>query len=168
MKKSPHLVIAALFILIVAACTTSSQTQPSQTAIEVSPTETQTVNQLFLDFLNTNNSEINEQSTIVCKTTYPNIQITQMTLNEPISYVVDQNPTTVSYNPTVTYNIDNSYSATAHEGKFTLLKAGVAITDTNIINMANSQGLIFSNISVYVELEFKDRVLIKSITCIIK
>lgn len=123
---------------------------------------------MFVEFLSTNQDEIKNQILITCQTAYPNIGIVDIKPNLPIDYVVDQNPTTVNYEPTLEQAIDDQYTATIKNGEFALSKNGITINDSNIISIVSSQGLVAKNINVSVELQYTTEVLIKNIYCTIK
>lgn len=169
MKTILHTALRLFLILLITACAPKQSTPTAQPS---NPTEaisanTPDTNQLFVQFLSTNQSLIKEQTTVTCQSGYPDLNIVGLELNNPVSYVVDQNPTTVTYKPTVTFKIDDHFSATVKDTGIEISKDGEPVTDLNLITLTLSQAFTIKQVSVSIDLQYQDDVLIKNINCVI-
>ena len=94
------------------------------------------LNAEFLSFASQNPELIKQNILITCKTAYPELNISDVETGEITGYVVDQNPTTINYEPKVEISLSDTYFVDIQNSNFTVKdRSKNTVSDQNIITL---------------------------------
>ncbi len=148
MKHQHRSIIIALFLTILTACApTTQQSEPAP----IPPTPTSNTpavsnNQAYIDFVTNNADGVTAYIKEACEASYPDLEVENIAVGAATTYVADQNPTTLTYQPVVEILLGDRngthYFVDFNDGAL-IVKDGnkTVVSDQNVINLVVNEAV---------------------------